>query len=526
MADLKLEGAELKKMVKLGKKRALSFGFCPGPKNEHTMLVDRRKSPEMLGKLARKEGVGKKVAFGTFEVKGRVMEMTCGRTVPQMAKTIKKYLKTQKTLVNVVILDADGNTLESDIEDLPDDPTMEDTAAEQAAAAAEDQAAEDLTDDAADDEAPDAKAEDEEVPTDAAALAARLKALQPAIAAAGGDTAEKLKKVMAGAVGQIKSAAFEQADNTITTLENAVAKLGERVAQTTDAEVSDDAAAPEPDFKALAARAKSLQETIVAMAEPAKGKLMTALSSAAQTIKERNHDAADTMLGKIENAVNKTLAGATDAPAASGDAKKWEAALARLQPAVDKAMQDKRGDLAAINRSFDYAKDQAGDGNFDSALKAAAKTAELLKQAASMETTAAAQEAADITPEGLVKLRVAWIETRNGMKKEIEDLKSAIDDATRQVDGLEEVPSKSNVLFDYIEAIDADLENTLQQMADAKDAESRETLKSSALQIVDTYKGVLDSEFFKAVDDNGFVKTNIRGSALDSLQQVSAALAA
>ncbi|MDU9005940.1 hypothetical protein [Sedimentitalea todarodis] len=527
MADLKLEGAELKKMVKLGKKKALSFAFCPGSKNEHTFLIDRRKGPEMLGKLARKEGTGKKVAFGTFEVKGRVMEMTCGRTVPQMAKTVKKYLKTQKTLVNVVILDADGNTLESDVEDLPADPTMEDTQADPAAAATEEEPAA-TSEDQAGDSAPaeDAPADTEEAPVDAAALAARLKALQPAIAAAGGDVADKLKKVMTGAVAQIKSSAFEQADKTVTALENAVAKLGQDVAPAADTEAAEVATAPQPDFRALAARAKALQETISAIAEPAKGKLMTALSSAAQNIKERNHDAADAILGKIENAVNKTLAAATDATAADGDAKKWETALARLQPAVDKTMQDKRGDLAAINRTFDYAKDQAADGNYASALKAAAKTAELLKQAATMETTAAAQEAADITPEGLVKLRVAWIETRLGIKEEIEGLKSAIDDATRDVEGMEEVASKSKVLFDYVADIDTNLEQTLQKMADAKDAESRDALKGDAMQIVETYRGVLDSEFFKAVDDNGFVKTSIRSTALNSLQQVSAALAA
>ena len=39
-------------------------------------------------------------------------------------------------------------------------------------------------------------------------------------------------------------------------------------------------------------------------------------------------------------------------------------------------------------------------------------------------------------------------------------------------------------------------------------------------------RDTLDSDFFKAVDDNGFVATNIRNSALQSLSQVSAALAA
>lgn len=524
MADLKVEGAELKKLVKLGKKRALSFGFCPGAKNEHTLLIDRRKSPEMLGKLARQEGSSPKVAFGTFEVKGRTMEMTCGRTVPQMAKVLKKYLKSQKTLVNVVILDADGNTLDSDVEDLPPDPTMEDAEAPAAADAAP--AGEPVAADAPDPdggaEAADADtpAADAEGPGDAAALAARLKALQPAIAAAGGATADKLKQVMAAAVGQIKSAALEQADQTITALENAVAKLS-AAASAAPAEPAADA----PDLRALAARAASLKEAIAGLAAPARDKLMTALASAAQQIKDRNHEAAETMLGKIEAAVNKVMATAEEATAANPDAAKWQAAQARLQPAVDKAMQDKRGDLAAINMNFGAAKDYAKAGNFAGALHAAGKTAQLLKQAADAETTATAQEAADSVQEGLVALRVAWIETRMGMRKDIERLKAEIDKVTANVEGLEDVPSKSGVLFEYIDEIDKDLENTLQKMNEAPDADSRDKLKSDAQRIIDTYKSVLDTEFFKAVDDNGFIQTNIRGSALDSLNKVRSALA-
>ncbi|MEY8830476.1 hypothetical protein AB9K34_19040 [Sedimentitalea sp. XS_ASV28] len=522
MADLKLEGAELKKMVKLGKKKPLSFAFCPGLQNEHTFMIDRRKAPAMLGKLARKEGTGKKVAFGTFELKGRVMEMTCESTVPQMAKTIKKYLKTQKTLVNVLILDADGNTLESDVEDLPDDPTMEETLQDQATREEPTETTQ-AQDDVSEDAQQYAPEESDAPAMDAAALAARLKALQPDIAAASDDAAEKLKKAMTGAVSQIKSSAFEQADKTITALENAVARLRQRAEAGQVPEAGQDPASPQPDFQALAIRAKALQQSIADIAEPAKGKLMTALSSAAQTIKARNHEAADALLGKIEAAVNKTRTATTDG---DGNATKWEAVQARLQPVVDKAMTDRRGDLAAINRSFDFAKDQAAEGNYANALKAAAKTAELLKQAATMQTTAAAQEAADLSPEGLVKLRVAWIETRLGMKKDIEGLKSAIDDATRGIDGMEEVSSKSSVLFDYISGIDTSLEQALQDMADAQDTETRNALKRNAMQIVETYRDVLDSDFFKAVDDNGFVKTNIRSSALNSLQKVGAALAA
>lgn len=445
MSDLKVEGPELKKMVKLGKKRSLSFGFCPGKGNDHTLMIDRRKKPAMLGKLARKESGAPKVAFGTFEVKGRTMEMTCERLVPQLAKTVKKYLKSQKTVLNVVVMDADGNTLESDIEDLPPDPDMDmEDAVEDAALAEADEAPADAQEPEPE---PGQTEQNEDAPgMDAAALAARLKALQPAVAAAEEAVATKLKTVMSAAVGQIKSAALEQADSTITALEAAVAKLAAASAPAPEA-ATDQAA---PDFKALAMRAQALKGAIADVAEPARDKLMTALTSAAKTIKERNHDAADALLTRIESAIEK--------------------------------------------------------------VSSAAQTAEPEPEA---QTDAAVETCNE-----------NWIQTRSTLQKDIADLKAEIDKATAGIDGLEDVAGKSDVLFDYIKGIDESLENTLKDLSKTVEDASREALKTKARQIVETYKDVLDTEFFKAVDNNGFKKTNIRGSALTSLQQVSAALAA
>ena len=140
---------------------------------------------------------------------------------------------------------------------------------------------------------------------------------------------------------------------------------------------------------------------------------------------------------------------------------------------------------------------------------------------------AAAAEAAEAIPENVVgytKSRLGWIDTRTGLRKEIEGLKSAIDKATAGIDGLEEVPKKSAVLFDYLNDIDSNLEDTLEQLVETPDGDQRETLKKTARKIIEDYRGVLDTDFFKAVDKNGFVSTNIRANALSSLQSVSAAL--
>jgi hypothetical protein len=520
MADLKVEGAELKTLVKLGKKRSLSFGFCPGAKNEHTLLIDRRKSPEMLGKLARQEGESNKVAFGTFEVKGRTMEMTCGRTVPQMAKVIKKYLKSQKISINVVIIDADGNTLESDVEDLPADPDMEDDATD--AADDGEPAVEASTEVAAEDEVnPDQSSEDDSL--DAASLAARLKALRPAVVDAAPEISAKLSKVMAAAVAQIKATALSDADQTITALENAVAKL--------TGGLQEPAASPtvdkEAEIKALAARAQALKSAIAGVPAPARDKLLAALTDAVKHIRERNLDDADALLNRLETAIGKLTEGASTASAAQ-DSSKWDMALSRLQPAVDKVIAEKRGDLDAINQAFNHSKKQAEAGQFDKALEAAAKVAELLKQAATATTSGAAESAVDSSQPDVdpyLQSQLAWIETRNKLRKEVEDLRSAIDAATADLPGFEDVPRKSGILLTHIDGIDANLETTLEKLVKAPDGAQREELKSSARKIIETYRGVLDTEFFKAVDDNGFIKTDIRGSALASLQKVSAALA-
>ena len=514
MASSKTEGPELKKLIKLGKKQTMPFAFCPGKKmEEHVVMIDRRKSPTILGKAAKAEGTAPKVSFGTFEVKGKIVEMTCERVVPKMAKTLKAYFKTQKISVNVVILDADGNTLESEIEELPVDAEFD--------GEDENTDAEVNTDDV--NTVTDEETDSDTTPAfDPKKLAARLKAIQPAIVGAPAPAVDKLKAAMGAAVSQIKADDLTKADQTITALETAIARLG----------ATAPAAPPPPepgapDARALAARASSLKQTIDTMAEPAKGKLLAALGTAAKSIKAQELATADQMLSKIEAAVNRQQTAAPEAT--DPNAAKWAAAEAKLQPLVDKAMTEKRGDLDGINRAFNYAKDMAADGAYDKALASVPRIAELLKAAQSATTTAAADEAREAIPDNVVpyvKSRLSWIKTRQSLKKELEGLKSAIDAATRDVEGLEEVSSKSSVLFDYLDGIDTNLEDTLEKLVEAPDGPEREALKSQARDIIATYRTVLDSPFFHDVDENGFVQTNIRGSALQSLDEVSTALAA
>lgn len=110
MADLRLESEELKKLMKVAKSRSLSFAFATAAEEEHDLFaIHRKKAPDRLGKKARKETGGAKVAFGTFAVAGKVMSVTCLRLMPALDKRLKRYLRARKLSLDILLLDAEGN---------------------------------------------------------------------------------------------------------------------------------------------------------------------------------------------------------------------------------------------------------------------------------------------------------------------------------------------------------------------------------------------------------------------------------
>ncbi|MEX0367240.1 MAG: hypothetical protein AB3N22_14285 [Ruegeria sp.] len=285
MAEERLTGPQLKKMVKLGKKMAIQFGYAPHKDMEATvLLVHRRKPPPMLGKAARKMAEAKKFSFGTFQVKGKIVEMTCERLVPMMAKTVKRYLKSNKIHVNVVIMGPDGSVVESDISDLPDDPEWDEGDEPVDGAPAEEEAPEAEPD-------PDAERKKE--------LTSRVQAVQPRVAEVRGDAGKRLKEVMLGAIEKIRAGDLDGADKSIRAVEQALDKL--------------ESAAPDP--AALAARAKELKAAIGALPEPAKSRLLEVFDEAVQMIRDGKLAEADAKMTRIEQVAEK----AAQAPAQMAD---------------------------------------------------------------------------------------------------------------------------------------------------------------------------------------------------------------
>lgn len=247
MSEFAVEGPELKKMVKLARRGPIPFAFNPGKNDsEHHLAMHRKRPANVLAKSAKKEGAGMKVAFGTCEVKQKVMALTCEKSVPAMAKKLKKFLKANKVSLNVQILDADGNVLEEDIEDLPDDPDLYD--------ADEDQGQ----------DAEQAEPEQEAAPDlDPAAIVARIKEAQPRIAAAPAAVAGKLAPALKNVVAQVKAQELDAAAQTMTQIETVLDKLSADAGQGAPTDAPTDGPSAEDvlnDIRALAAAAQALPD--------------------------------------------------------------------------------------------------------------------------------------------------------------------------------------------------------------------------------------------------------------------------
>ena len=117
-SDFPTSGDALRKLIHKSRAMPVSFGFNPGTTEagDEYFAAHPRKTPELLGKLALTEGAGTKSAFGTFVIDASELHLTCFRTLPQLAKKVKKYLKSNKITLNVVVMDADGQVLDSDVE--------------------------------------------------------------------------------------------------------------------------------------------------------------------------------------------------------------------------------------------------------------------------------------------------------------------------------------------------------------------------------------------------------------------------
>lgn len=101
---LGLSPIELKKFIKIGRSKELTFAFVPaGGKDEPLFTIHRRKKPDVLGKAARKEAEETKFACGTMKVEGKTLVLTCEKVVPGMQRKLQKMLRGMKLPLEVKV---------------------------------------------------------------------------------------------------------------------------------------------------------------------------------------------------------------------------------------------------------------------------------------------------------------------------------------------------------------------------------------------------------------------------------------
>jgi hypothetical protein len=350
--EFPLKDDALRKIVKKARATPVPFGFNPGTSDDDDeyLAAHLRKTPEVLGKRALNEGAGTKSAFGTFRVERTQAILTCFRTIPLLAKRMKRYLKQSRIVLNVVVTDPDGNVIDTDVETLTewfDEPDE--------AEAAPDPAPEP---DAADD-APDPAA-------DPAELAARLAALRPVLAAAPAAAAAQVGERLARTVGLIRAGRLAEAEAAVSRLELAGARIA-RLAEQAAREVALQAEGPEAG--ARRARVLGVADRIEATARglPGAGPLIPRIERA----RERAGEPAAVAALRAVQARLQALQAAR---------ARWKRAEALAGPMVRDAAR--AGAPREIAARWAEARGHAAQGDYDRAMAAMGRIAALLRDRA------------------------------------------------------------------------------------------------------------------------------------------------
>jgi hypothetical protein len=285
-------GDELKKLVRLGRKRPMPFAFCPSAGDDESLFATHRKKPaKKIGKATRADSGQLKVAYGTFVIVDRVMVLTCERELPSIAKKLKKHMRAERLPLNIRVLDASGREVESDIEDLTgeDDPFAD-------------------------------LGEDDD---DGDYLLRRLQKVGDVVMAARGNDGDRLRDLMATAIRATEAGSRDKAQKLVALVERDVRRLMMSAARpagvpmpdlpTVDDEEDEEEVEDEPPRASaaerlpLARRLNALRDRAEATGDAA-DRLMQALGLAARTLRDGDAQGAAEAMDRIEAAIERVEA--------------------------------------------------------------------------------------------------------------------------------------------------------------------------------------------------------------------------
>lgn len=514
MGDFKVEGGEIKKLVKLAKDAPVAFGFAPG-KSEETgyLAMDKLKPAAVVGRDVKDNAEGK-YAFGTATVAGKVITLTCLRQMPGLAKQLKKYLKSQKVMLNVVVLDEDGNPLESDIEEgLPDDPEMmDDTGAKPQG---DPQALDQVTG------APD---------DPRAALLKRLRDLRDAIAALPEAGRDQVSAPFAKCLTLAREGDPAAAASAIDKLEKAVELLTGR----------GDAPPPPPPLPdqqtlKLVQALKVLRERVGALDDPALQKtLLAELGQAAARLQAQEIEAAMGIARRVQDALALAAQGgpapqdqqqmSPDDPGANHpetpEKAKWDKDYGAVQQQLLTAMsQGLVEDVGELRHLHDFATGLAADGEYAKALLILPQMIDMLEAGRSDGQTAFESDIPDdVQPFAIA--RINWARARGKMMSEVGKVIAGIKAAAAAEPLIAPVLSNLSMLTDKVAELDEKLEKAMDDIVSA-DTIDRPQLKARAAAIATEFQSKLEDPFFQDIDANsGFGSVAVASTARDALSSV------
>ncbi|QYK41127.1 MAG: hypothetical protein KF887_17365 [Paracoccaceae bacterium] len=502
MGTYDVAGAELKKMIKVAKKGPISFGFNPAKDDEASYCgMHRTKPPATIGKEAKEEGEGPKFTFGTAEVSGKLITLTVLREMPGLAKKFKRFLKSHKVMLNVQILDEDGNVIESDIEeDLPEDPELDGETAE--------------------DEGEQADGEPEaDAAIDTTALLKRLAEIRGRIGALPPEAAARLAGPFREVVELAKAGEVARAAAGADRIEAAIAMLGRQATA--------DATAPDPEMQKLRQLVQAMRDKSGSVADDAtRAAILEALSRADGLIAQREAEQAVTILKKVQQLFARLAGDTVAAGPADSAAAAWEKRFRELEPRVNAALsQGLVADVDGLRRQWNWATGNAAEGAFDKAI-AALPAIEALLAAVPQGGQTAFETGIAPDAQPFAKARVLWSGARARMLSEVKRLEAAILAACADDELMTEVSQSVSILTQHVLQLDARLEDKMDEIVNAPAGPARDQLKQQASSLIAEYRKTLEAEFFQDVDQaSGFGSFAVTATATAALAEISSVLA-
>lgn len=473
MGEFSIEGDELRKLIKVAKQRPLAFAASPGKDDDgFVFALHKKRAADALGRAVKKESTTNKIAYGLCAVDGKLMRLTCERELPGLAKKLKKWLKKQKAPYNIQILDENGNVIEDDIEDLPDDPLDQD---------GNDGGDVDLFDD------------EEGAKSDPRVDALRQKVIElvPQIRALSGPAQAKLQAAAKSALEMINAGDLEAAAKLVAAIVAGLKKAAGTQPASEDAKKA---------TAELAEKLKTLRPECIAAPAPENEKLMKVWEMAAQKLRGQDFDGARAAIKGIEDALAKQ----GDQTAADPLQGQWEALWARLSPVVLKALNADVPNAQRLRAVMMAADETAASGDYKKAIAIAQRLEASVKDALEAQKQQADEKPTSQTVD-FTKTRLMWGRAKGQLRSEMTRLGEAIV-AACDGDDFEGIESAVKDLQAYLDPIDETLEDALDALIQETDPGKRGALRQKCLNAIDTYRAEINSGIFEVIDDNnGFL---------------------